>query len=241
MSAGEWACRPGGPAGERGGVGGRVRSVNVGALVDNPAKGNFTAIGKRPVGGAVWVSSPRVLRGESGLDGDAIGDSRHHGGTDQAVYALAREELDYWETELGRELPDGSFGENLTLSGADPDGALLGERWRIGAELVLAVTGPRIPCATFTRTMGTAGWAKRFNERGRPGAYLRVVAPGHVGAGDQVELVYRPSHRVSISMALHAFTIEPRLLPLLLEAGDDMSELMRREVENRLKHKKGVE
>lgn len=210
---------------------GSVRSVNVGALAENPAKGNFTAIGKHPIGGAVWVSSPPQGKGNSGLQGDSIGDRDNHGGPDQAVYAFSREELDHWEAVLGRELPDGYFGENLTVVGVCADTALLGERWRVGTDLVLAVTGPRIPCATFARKMGVAHWSHKFNERGRPGAYLRVVAPGYVRAGDRVEVVYRPQHPVDVAMALRAFTVDPSLKPALLVAGDDLSEALKHEIE----------
>ena len=72
------------------------------------------------------------------------------------MYAFAREDLDFWERELGRPLANGSFGENLTTSGLDVSGAKIGERWRIGDELVLEVTSGRIPCRTFA-----AGWARR--------------------------------------------------------------------------------
>ena len=45
------------------------------------------------------------------------------------------------------------FGENLTTSGLDVDGAV-GERWQVGDEVVLEVAGPRIPCSTFAARMG---------------------------------------------------------------------------------------
>ena len=108
---------------------------------------------------------------------------RHHGGDYQAVYAFAREELDWWAAQLGRELPDGMFGENLTTSGLDVDGALIGERWAVGDEVVLEVCGPRIPCATFAARMGERGWVKRFTDVGRTGAYLSVVTGGTVRPG----------------------------------------------------------
>ena len=104
----------------------RVESVNVGRAEENPARRNRpTGIRKRPVDGPVEIRDPGPRRGGlgSGLAGDFIGDGTYHGGTDQAVYAFAREELDFWAQELGREIPDGSFGENLTLSGFDVDAA----------------------------------------------------------------------------------------------------------------------
>lgn len=205
----------------------RVKSVNLGELVPNPAKGGLTGFGKRPVAGPVQVYAPGPAKGRSGLDGDAIGDAKHHGGDDQAVYVVAREDLDRWEAELGRELVDGSFGENLTTTGIDPNGALIGEHWQVGRQLLLQVTSPRIPCKTFATRMGENGWIRRFTEAGRPGAYLRVLQPGPVEAGDPLKVVHRPPHGVSITMAMFALTIKPELRHALLEAGDDLPVEMR--------------
>lgn len=215
-------------------VAGLVKSVNVGRLEPNPAKRNETAIGKAPVPGPVWVTRPGVAKGRSGLAGDAVGDQRHHGGDDQAVYVFAREDLDSWEAKLGRTLVDGSFGENLTTVGLDPNGAILGERWRVGERLLLQVTGPRIPCKTFAWRMGVRGWARRFTESGRSGAYLKVLEPGPVCAGDPVTVVERPAHNVDVTTALFALTLKPVLLGVLLQAGESLSDQMREEIKKEL-------
>jgi MOSC domain-containing protein YiiM len=200
---------------------GHVGSVNIGTPRQVRAKAGLTGIDKRPVAGPVLVSSP--VPGQSGLAGDAICDTPNHGGTDQAVYAFAREDLDWWETTLVRSVSSGTFGENLTTVGVDVTGARLGERWKVGSDLVLAVTGPRIPCATFSVWMGQRGWLKAFTQRARPGAYLRVVSPGEVRVGDPVEVVHRPGHEVDIGLTFRALTRERELLPRLLEAGDDLA------------------
>jgi MOSC domain-containing protein YiiM len=211
-----------------------VRAVNVGKLVPNPAKGGGTAIVKSPTERPVFVSAPGLARGASGLEGDFIGDKENHGGDDQAVYAFAREDLDRWEAELGFVLPDGAFGENLTTMGIDPNEAQIGERWRVGPDILLEVTSPRIPCKTFAALMGVIGWARRFSEAGRPGAYLRVLQAGSVRAGDRISVVRRPVHGVTVSMALFAFTIRPQMLGDLLAAGDDLPPAMRQEIQSRL-------
>ena len=185
---------------------GRVLAVNVVAQIRPDGKsGRLTAIDKRPVEG-------RVRAAELGLEGDRQMDTKHHGGRDQALYAYAREDLDDWAARLARELPSGQFGENLTLQGIDVSGAIIGERWRITPpsgvalrngeaqrdELVVEVTEMRVPCATFARWMSEPHWVRRFAERARFGAYLRVVQPGTVGAGDEVEVIHRPTHGVAV-------------------------------------------
>lgn len=201
-----------------------VLTVNAGrptAASYTDAPGGLTGIDKRPVEGPVWVDDPGPKgEGGSGLAGDAVCDVRHHGGSDQAVYAFAREELDAWERELGRPLANGSFGENLTTAGIGVSGALIGERWRIGADLVLEVTSGRIPCRTFAGHLGEARWVKRFTRAAAPGAYLRVVTPGSARAGDPVEIVHRPDHEVTVELQFRAVTTRRDLLPLLLPAGE---------------------
>lgn len=198
----------------------KLLSVNVGKPRSNPWKGlSATGIDKRPVHGPVAVTAPGPKgTGAVGLAGDRVYDVKHHGGSDQAVYAYAREDLDGWEAELGRSLDNGFFGENLTTVDLDVNGALIGERWRIGSEVVLEVSCARIPCATFQGWLERDGWIKRFTQAALPGAYLRVMEPGTIRAGDPVEIVHRPAHDVTVALSFRAMTREPELLPRLLVA-----------------------
>jgi MOSC domain-containing protein YiiM len=208
---------------------GVVRSVNVGLPREATWAGiGSTSIDKAPVPGPVEVH-------RLGLAGDQVSDTRHHGGPDQAVYAYSREELDWWAERLGDELRDGEFGENLTTSGLDVDGAELGERWRIGTVL-LEVRSVRTPCNDFKTWMGRGGhdntaWVRRFAERARPGAYLRVLQPGVLAAGDPVEVVHRPGHGVTVSYLFRAVTREPDLLPGLLVVDGLVDKARRRALE----------
>ncbi|MFJ4900499.1 MOSC domain-containing protein [Streptomyces sp. NPDC088727] len=198
----------------------KLLSVNTGHPRPNPWKGlGATGIDKRPVTGPVAVTAPGPKgTGAVGLAGDRVYDVKHHGGADQAVYAYAREDLDGWEGELGRPLANGVFGENLTTLGLDVNGALIGERWRIGADVVLEVSCPRIPCGTFQGWLARDGWIKRFTRAALPGAYLRVIEPGEIRADDPVEIVHRPDHDVTVALVFRAMTLEGDLLPRLLAA-----------------------
>ena len=118
------------------------------------------------------------------------------------------------------------FGENLTTEGLVVSDAVIGERWQIG-DVILQVTGPRIPCGTFRDHMAEQGWLKTFSMTARSGAYLMVVTPGTVRAGDEVTVVHRPDHSVTSRLAFRALTRERELLPDLLAAGDDLPEELR--------------
>ena len=171
-----------------------VLSVNIGrAQVAECSSIGVTGIDKRPVTGPIEVRAPGAKRDGlgSGLVGDAVCDRRHHGGDDQAVYVYAREDLDTWATALGRPLDNGCFGENLTTAQLDVTEALIGERWRIGDALLLEVSSPRIPCRTFAGWLAEHGWIRRFTRAARPGAYLRVIAPGSVRQGDGIDVAHR--------------------------------------------------
>jgi MOSC domain-containing protein YiiM len=163
-------------------------------------KPNRSGIDKRPVAGRVAVHP-------LGLDGDVQVNRKYHGGEGQAVYAYAQEDADFWIAELGRELPPGRFGENLRTSGVDLTGALLGEQWRIGTAL-FEVTAPRIPCANFARFWNEPQLVKRFTAQGATGAYLRVLEPGEIGAGDAVEVVHRPGHGVTTGRTFRILTTQ---------------------------------
>ncbi|MFB9604410.1 MOSC domain-containing protein [Streptomyces roseofulvus] len=206
-------------------------SVNAGRakrVAYTDAASGTTGIDKRPVDGPVRIESPGPNGvGASGVAGDDVCDLRYHGGADRAAYAFAREDLDRWERELGRELANGSFGENLTTAGLDVNGALIGERWRIGASLIVEVTGGRVPCRTFQghleeRGIDPRGWVKRFTQAGRPGALLRVIEPGEVRAGDPVTVVHRPDHEITVAFLHRAATTERERLAETLVAAEWM-------------------
>ncbi len=212
---------------------GHLHSLNVGSPEPMDTTGQLTGIHKVPVD-MLEVRAPGPKRGGlgSGAVQDYIGSPQHHGGDYQALYAVAREELDVWGARLGRDLPNGMFGENLTTSGFDVDAAVTGERWRLGDDVVVEVTGPRIPCATFAWRMGVKGWVKVFAERGHTGAYLRVVAPGSLRPGDAIVVVERPDHGITVPMVFRAFMGDLGLAGRVLGHGvlnpDDHAALERR-------------
>lgn len=197
-----------------GSVAARLISVNVGLPkeVDTGRRIVETAIWKQPVEGRVKV------RGVN-LDGDRQADLTVHGGPDKAVYAYAIEETRTWERELGRELGAGAFGENLTTEGVDVSGAVLGERWRVGTTL-LEVVQPRLPCFKLGLKMGDPTFLKRFALASRPGAYLKILEEGELGAGDpiEVDLAGRPAHGVSVRLVSDAMLVDHSLIPRAEEA-----------------------
>lgn len=194
-----------------------LKSVNIGkATPTEYSDVAVTGIDKRPVDGPVLLTAPDE---GSGVAGDVICDLRHHGGPDQAVYAFAWEDLMAWADRIARPIVPGVFGENLTTTGVDVTGAVIGERWQVGGAL-LEVSVPRIPCRTFAGFLGERGWIKRFTQDARPGAYLRVVEPGEVRAGDTVTVVHRPTHGVDIGTVFRALTTEPDLLVQLVDIAE---------------------
>lgn len=189
---------------------GRVEAVCVSGddLYRLPKRGS--GIDKRPVDGRVGVQP-------LGLDGDVQVNKKHHGGEGQAVYAYAQEDADWWIAELGRELPPGRFGENLRTSGLDLRNAVLGDRWRVGTAL-FEVTAWRTPCANFAQFWGIPDLVKRFAAHGATGAYLRVLETGEIGAGDDVEVVHRPDHGITVGTGFRIVTSEKSRLRELAPA-----------------------
>lgn len=181
-------------------------------LLEDASSAGVTAIDKRPVQGPVRVH-------KLGLRGDIQADRFNHGGEDQAVYAYSQADADFWEQSLGRDLPPGSFGENLRVAGIEATGAVIGERWKIGLDVELEVTSPRVPCATFQRRMDQAQWVKRFTEEGRVGTYLRVIHTGSIQAGDHIHRTFVPRHGITVGQWFTEPT--PELVEALLDAEAD--------------------
>jgi MOSC domain-containing protein YiiM len=211
------------------GEAGRVESVNVAVVRHDPwtrVKSGRSGIDKRSVAGPVQLQV-------DGVAGDTVCDTVYHGGPDQAVYAYAVEDLRFWAAELGR--PVRTVGQNLTLSGVDCSGAVIGERWQVGGA-VLRVTGPRTPCRVFAGFLDTRDMIKRFFAAGRPGAYLAVERPAAVSAGEAVTVLRRPEHGVTVADVMAALQGRRDLLPRIAAARSDLGERGRRWLSGVLPH-----
>jgi MOSC domain-containing protein YiiM len=191
---------------------GVVFSVNVGAA-------RKVAAGRRTVETGIWktpVAGPIAARGVN-LEGDEQADRSVHGGPDKAVYAYGTGDYEWWAGELGRVLDPGTFGENLTIAGLAVSAAVVGERWAVGSA-VFEVSQPRSPCGKLGLRMGDPRFPRRFARSGRPGAYLRIATEGTVTAGDEVVVVHRPAHGLTVAAVAEAVEGDRSLLPELLEA-----------------------
>jgi len=198
---------------------GIVESLNVGMPRPVEVNGHtvLTAIWKHPAPGRV------PLRGVN-FEGDGQADRTVHGGPDKAVYAYAREDIDWWEGELGGALGEAPFGENLTVSGLPVSEAVIGEKWALGSAL-LQVAQPRLPCFKLGLRMGDPRFLKRFAAARRPGAYLRVLRDGDIAAGDQIEVTDCPAHGVTSALVSRALLGERWLLEPALAAEELPEEL----------------
>jgi MOSC domain-containing protein YiiM len=179
---------------------GRVLSVNVGAVREFD-------YGGRPARSAIWKSPVvgRVAVRGVNLAGDDQADRRAHGGPDKVVYAYAVEDARWWQRQIGRSLGYAEFGENLTTEGIEVNDALVGERWQIGTA-VLEVSEPRIPCWRLGVRMNDKMFPRQFTEALRPGSYLRLIVEGSVGAGDEIRVVEKPAHGLTIRDVFRIYT-----------------------------------
>jgi MOSC domain-containing protein YiiM len=199
-------------------------SVNVGTpreISTRRGHAMLSAIVKEPVEGRVRVEGVN-------LAGDDQADRSVHGGPDKAVYAYAREDIVWWEEISGAELPNGVFGENLTTAGVDVSGSIIGERWRMGS-VVLEVCQPRLPCSKLGIRFGDLRMVKAFAKASRPGAYMRIIEEGDLGVGDELTIVSRPDHGVTLAMVSDAIFKDPALALKVLMA-PQLSDELRQEL-----------
>lgn len=175
----------------------KILAVCLGRPEILPGKKYKTGINKLAIQGPVMVDA-------EGLVGDAILNRKHHGGVDQAVYIEGSIDLNWWQAELGRELPYGTLGENLVIEGLESAMLAAGDRLAIG-EVLLEVTSARMPCATFAAKMGDPTIVKRYTRAARPGAYARVLQGGMVEAGQSVEFTPWVGDRVTMREMMATF------------------------------------
>lgn len=180
----------------------KIISVNAGRATALPIKNKprMTGIFKTPVDGAARI-------GSLGLQGDAVCDTRHHGGVDQAIYVFGAPDYEWWSAELGRELPPGTFGENLTISGLESATLSVGDRL-IMDEVVLEITSPRIPCGTLAARIGDPQFVKRFRFAERPGVYCRVIREGTIRAGEAARLEPHTGPTISVLESFRDFYLD---------------------------------
>jgi MOSC domain-containing protein YiiM len=189
----------------------RVLAVSVGRPRDFDYHGH-------PARSAIWKSpvSGRIAARGVNLAGDDQADRQAHGGPDKALYVYAVEDARWWESREGRPFEYAAFGENLTTESIDVNGALVGERWAIGSA-VFEISEPRVPCWRLGVRMNDPKFIGRFVDAQRPGAYLRIVKEGDVGAGDAIEVVSKPDHDVSVRDVFRIYTRDRGEVGRLLE------------------------
>jgi MOSC domain-containing protein YiiM len=156
------------------------------------------------------VNASSIAVGALGLAGDGQADLENHGGPERAVYAYSADNWPWWEKEKHFACAPGTFGENLTLSGAGDDAIRIGDRFSWG-ETVLEVSQPRTPCFKFQRfservdastlmaLSARCGWYFRVLKEGiapvKPGALVRFAE----GGGSVREVFLAASNRASPS------------------------------------------
>ena len=167
-------------------MGAAVLAVCTGAAVPF-ARGSHSGVHKTPVQGRVRLTA-------QGLQGDAQGDLRLHGGVEKAVHHYPQEHYAAWRAELGThamlEAP-GAFGENLHSQGVTEATVCLGDQWRVG-DVLLEVTQARQPCWKLNERFGLPDMAQRVQQSQRTGWYYRVLEEGDLWAGAEMVLQARP-------------------------------------------------
>ncbi len=162
---------------------------------------NLVAWSGRTVRTGVWkepVPGRRLVR-RLNVDGDGQGDLAGHGGEQRAVLVYQSDSYRHWEDHFGLDrLPPGAFGENFTVDGLPDDEVCVGDRYAIG-EAQFEVTQPRVTCFRVGMRLGQPQLPALLVAHRRPGFYLRVLQEGHVGTGDEVTLLERGRHQLSVA------------------------------------------
>jgi MOSC domain-containing protein YiiM len=169
------------------------------ATISAPGRSVRTAFVKEPLDGQV-----RVRR--LGIDGD-----EHvyagHGGPDMALLVYSRDHYGYWRS-VGVDLPESAaFGENLTVSGLTEVDVHIGDVFEIG-DVVVQVSQPRSPCSKIATRYGVKDLAVQVQTTGYTGYLLRVLEEGRLSTGDEMQLIEREGHGVTVAEAGRVLNVD---------------------------------
>ncbi|MGH7784763.1 MAG: MOSC domain-containing protein, partial [Candidatus Binatia bacterium] len=68
------------------------------------------------------------------------------------------------------------------------------------------VSEPRVPCWRLAVRMNDPMSPRRFTDALRPGAYLRIIVEGDLSGGDEIRVVEKPSHDLTIREVFRIYT-----------------------------------
>lgn len=180
-----------------------VESLLAGQIAPLGPRGAPSGIDKKPVSGSV-----RLLR--EGLECDAQGDRKVHGGPEKAVHHYPHDHYASWVDDVGKnprlEMP-GAFGENISTTGLTEHNVAVGDRFRLGSALVEVSQG-RQPCWKLNARFDITDMATRVQKSGRSGWYYRVLEEGMVSTGDTMRLVERLSPEWTLHRVWHLLYVD---------------------------------
>jgi len=178
----------------------QLKSIQIGKLEErkNDKRTWTTGINKKPVMGSIQATT-------LGLEGDQVGDKKHHGGRDKAICCHPWAHHQHWNAYFQWDLQPGAFGENFTITNILESDVAVGDIWTLGNATV-QVSQPRIPCWQQDDKVCSDGFFKLVIQTGKTGFYLRVLEEGTIEAGDAIQLIERPYPQATIvrlNRALH--------------------------------------
>ncbi len=143
------------------------------------------------------VSTIRVHKAHT--EEDEQGNKKLHGGVEKVLhqYSLQGYEL------LNETYPQGAFapgtiGENLLVAEMDDSNVHIGDCYLMG-DVHLQVSAPRAPCNKISHRYRIANLDRFVGAHGITGWYYRVIQPGILHEMDEVMLVSRPDHTLTIA------------------------------------------
>lgn len=188
----------------------RLQQLRIASLGCLGKQGIATGIFKTP------VDSARLTK--TGLEGDAQGDTKHHGGPEKALHHYAAEHYPWWANELPggamQHCQPGAFGENLVTTGMTEATVCIGDVYQLG-QAVVQVSQARQPCWRLNHRFGIADMSQQLQASLKTGWYYRVVLSGLIQVGDEITLLERPHPDWSLLRLLSVFYQHPLNFPEL--------------------------
>lgn len=149
--------------------------------------------------GTIKEAVSQISVDQYGIAGDA-----HAGRWHRQISLLAKEDIDFFVKEMGRDIAAGEFAENITVKGVDLGNVAVLDKFRIGeVELEATQIGKHCHgdgCAIY-REVGKCVMPKK-------GIFCRVITAGTIKPDDVVEHIQRPLRILILTLSDRAFSGE---------------------------------
>ena len=208
-----------------------IQSINLGQvqpLTDYHGISFISAVAKRP-------TNNEILLTKTGIEGDSVADTHHHGGAERALHLFSFEHYEFFNQQAETILPIPAFGENITLRGLTEKETRVGDILQIGTAQI-QISQPTQRCRTMGRAIHQKKLLKWIHMHYMTGVYARVLKEGRFSVRSKVRILQKGPSALNVHYLNQQFfnANNLQLEADRIEPFEELSELWKHSLNKRL-------